>query len=145
MVQIEPPVGEVSHGSLSTSPREIGKVDVGDRQRLDVLTRLGGDAVACKGKVARRQNARLRILNIHVVDAGQIADVARQHHEALVLDRASLRAVADAHVSLSVVGTKRDKDDASSLVYQSPCQFRELAVITNQHADRTNVGLYDVD
>src|SRR3546814_14179929 len=40
-------------------------------QSLDILACLRRDAVARKGKVAGRQDARLGILNVHILDAGQ--------------------------------------------------------------------------
>src|SRR3546814_1705243 len=74
-VKIEAAVGEVAHGPFGSGPGEVGKVHVGDGQSLDILACLRRDAVARKGKVAGRQDARLGILNVHILDAGQIADI----------------------------------------------------------------------
>src|SRR3546814_8548173 len=94
-------------------------------QSLDILACLRRDAVARKGKVAGRQDARLGILNVHILDAGQIADIARHHDEALVLHRAGLGAIAHAHIALALVGAAGNEDDARALVSTPPCRRSE--------------------
>ena len=127
LVEIEAAVGEVAHRAFGARPGEIGEVDVADRQRLDILARLGGDAVAREGEVARRQDAALRILDVHILDLGQIADIARHHDEALVLDRARLAAIAHAQIALPAVGAERHEQDARALVDQPAGEFGEFA------------------
>src|SRR5690606_32377788 len=107
----------------------------------DVLGRFRGDAVAGEGEVTGRQDAALGVLNVHVGDVGQVADVAAHHHEALVLDRARRAAVADAHVALAAVGAERHEDDPRAFVDQAAGQLGEFAVVADQHADRAAVGL----
>src|SRR3546814_3507277 len=46
------------------------------------------------GQVAGRQYRALGILNVHIVDVRQVADIARHHDVALILDRPRLRAIA---------------------------------------------------
>ena len=75
-VEIEPPVGQVAHSALRSCPLQVGEIDVADSQRLDILGRLGRDTIAREREIARRQNAALGVLNVHVPDIGEIADVA---------------------------------------------------------------------
>src|SRR3546814_2729821 len=83
---------------------------VTDRQRFDIITRLCGDAVAGEREAARSENAALRILDVHVLDLRQVADIAGHCDEALILDRAgqigvgSGRETVCQYVEVSVVG-----------------------------------------
>src|SRR3546814_18958599 len=72
-VKIEAAVGEVAHGPFGSGAGEVGKVHVGDGQSLDILACLRRDAVARIGKVAGRQDARMGISNVNIVDAGEAA------------------------------------------------------------------------
>ena len=62
-VEVEAAVGEVADRALRAGPGQVAQIDVADRQRLDILGRLGSDAVAREGEVARRQDAALRVLS----------------------------------------------------------------------------------
>src|SRR3546814_20838016 len=56
------------------------------------------------------------LLDVEVVDPGQVAHVAGQHHVALVLDRPRLRAVAHAQVAFAHVGAERhEQEDRKSV------------------------------
>src|SRR5690606_15878525 len=138
-VKVEAAVGEVAHGALGPRPGQVGQVDVADRQGFDVLARFGRDPVACEGEITRRQDATLRVLDVHVGDARQVAHIAREHDEALVLDRPRLPAIAYAQVALAAVGAEGDEDDPRAFVRQAPRELGEFAVVTDEHADGADV------
>src|SRR3712207_9522728 len=63
-----------------------------------------------------RQDAALRILDVHILDVRQVADIAGEDDETLILDRPRLAAIADAQIALPVVGAEGDEEDARALV-----------------------------
>ncbi len=144
-IKVEAAIGQVAHRPLGPRPGQVGQVDVGDGQRFDILARLCRDPVAGEGKVARGQDARLGVLDVHILDAGQVADIAAHHHETLVLDRARLGAIAHAHIALAAVGAEGDEDDPRAFIHQPPREFGKFAVVTDQHADGSAIGLDHID
>ncbi len=80
--------------AFRAGPGQVGKIDVGNGQRFDILAGLGSDAVTGEREIAGRKDAGLGVLHVHVLDVRQIACVAREHDIALVFDRTRLAAIA---------------------------------------------------
>ena len=133
-------VVEVLHRAVVAGHGQVVEAQVGEGHLLDVRRGVGGDAVARERKITGRQDAALRVLDVEVVDARQVAHVARQHDVALVLDRARLRAVAHAQIALAGVGAERHEQDHRALVDEVPAEFGELAVVADHDPDRPAVG-----
>ena len=89
-VKVEATIRQIAHGTFGPGPLEVGQVDIADRQRFHVFGRLGSYAITGERKIARCQNAALRILDIHIANIGQISDIAGQHDETLIFDSPSL-------------------------------------------------------
>src|SRR5210317_2088515 len=70
-VEVVPAVLEVLDRAVVARGIERLEAQVGEGDRLDVGRGVGGDAVAREREVARGQDAALRVLNVHVGDAGQ--------------------------------------------------------------------------
>ena len=119
-VEIEAAVGEVLHRALCACPAEIGEIDVADRQSLDIFGGLGRDPVPREGEVARSEDTGLGVLNVHVGDVRQVADIAAHHDEALVLDRAG----ADQDLPMVLAGLQREGGGQESL----PLTERDLPI-----------------
>jgi hypothetical protein len=141
LVQVGPPVLPVQDVARLPVTAEQLEVDVLDDDRLDVRRALGRHRVAAERDVRRREDARLRVLHVHVVDVGQVAHVARERDEHVVLDAARLRAVPHAQVPVPLVGAEGHEEDLGPLLGRQPAQLRELDVVADLDRHLALVGL----
>ncbi len=84
-------------------------------------------------------------MDVHIGDIGQVADIAAEDNEALVLDRPRLRTVTHAQIALAAVGAERGEDDPRAFVDEAAGKLRKFAVVTDEHADRAAIGRDRVD
>ena len=75
-------------------------------------------------------------------DVWQVADVASQRDVELILNRSSVRAVADSQVALARVGAERHEQNLGAQIGQVTGRLRKLHVIANQYP---NPGFGRVD
>ena len=129
----------MAHAAVGVQLAEQIQVDIRDEDHLRIGRRLGAFAVGREGKVARREDSRLGILDIHVVHAGQVADAAGDRHEALVLDGPCLCADPHARITVLRIGEEGHEEDLHALIGHDARQFGELHVVADQHADARTV------
>ena len=88
------PVAQVSYRAVvSGNAQGIGP-EVGDCHGFHIGSSVGRYTIAGKRKIARCEYTALRILDIHVGDIGQVADITRHHDIDLVFHRAGLATVS---------------------------------------------------
>ena len=91
-VEVVAAVSEILHASIGVEVVEPVEVYVADKNHLGVWRSLCTCAVGGEFKVARREHARLCILDIHIVDSRKVAHAAGNHYVALVFDGSRMRA-----------------------------------------------------
>ena len=87
------------------------QIDVDNQCHLGVGRGFGFDAVARKRKIRGRKHRRLRILNIHIIDLGQIADTTRDGDKTLVFDGSRLGTMFDSGVGVLRIGQEGYEQD----------------------------------
>ena len=144
-VQIMATVLEVQHRARLPCLAQRTQAEVGEGHHFHIRRGVGSDTIAREREVAGREYAALCVMDIDVLDVGQIAATAGHDDVDLVFDRTCLRAEAHPAVALPFVGQEGHEQDIDTLVYQVARQLRELRVIADQYTDRTAVGIDQVE
>ena len=134
LVQVAAAVLQIAHATVSMQLVQQVEIDVGDKNHLRIGRSLGALAVRREGKVARREDTRLGILDVHVVYTRQVADATRNDHEAFVLDGAGMGADLDTAISVLRIGHEGDEQNLHALVGHDARQLGELHVVADQDA-----------
>ena len=121
--------------------RKQVEVDVRHQNHFRVRRSFGSCSVSWEREVARGEHARLSILDVHIVDTGQVADASGDGNEALVLDGAGMGADADAGIGVLRVGEERNEKYLHTVVGHQAGQFREFHIVADEHADFCAVGV----
>ncbi len=122
---------------------QLEQIHIHDQHDFGVGGGFGLDCVGRKLEVGRREHRRLRVVDVHVLDAGQVAHAARNGYVTLVFDGPRHRAVADAHVAVLCVGQEGNKKDFHALPGQKSAQFGEFDIVANDDTDFAAVGVED--
>ena len=121
------------------------QVHVRDEDHLRVRCRLGTLPIGREGEIARRENTRLGILDVHVMHTWQITHAASDGYEALILDRSGLGADTDTRIAILRIGQERHEKNLHSLIGHDARQLRKLHVVTDQDTDLGAIGLESLD
>ena len=73
-IEIEAPVSEIARRAGLPRHAQIRQSEVRKRNRLGVGRRIGRHTITCKREITRRQDATLRIMDVHILHVGQIPD-----------------------------------------------------------------------
>ena len=117
------------------------QVTVGNENLLCAGCCHGTLAVGGESEVAGCEHSRLRILNVHVVNARQVTHTSRDGHITLVLHSSCLSTHLHAGISVLRVGVERHKQDLHAVLSHDARQLGELYVITNKDAYLSTVGV----
>ena len=94
-IDVDSPVVPVPSSPTGLVLGQKPQIQVVEDHRLDVRAALRGDCVSAEGEVRRREDARLGIVDVGVVDERQVADTTRDSGVDVVLDAPGLCAVPD--------------------------------------------------
>ena len=139
-VKLVAPVGAISDASTVSGLIERVHSQIGQRDRLHIRFGVGRDAVSCEVEVAGREDTTLSILNVHVMNSREVADVTSQHYIALVFDGSCLSRVSNSEVTLTFGRTERHEENVGALIGEVAGQFRKFAVVANENTDGAAVG-----
>lgn len=145
MVEVGAAVAEVLDAAVVVEFDEVDEIDVGDEGHFGVGGGLGLDGIDGKSEVAGGEDGGLSVLDVHVVDAGEVANASRDHDVAFVFDGAGAGAVSDAVVAVLGVGLKGDKEDLHSFLSHEAREFGEFDVVADENADFSGIGGEDGD
>ena len=140
-VQVAAAVVPVLHAAGFAVAAELLEVQVVDDHRFDVRIAFGGDGIAGELDVGRREDPRLGVVDVGVLDERQVARAAGDRHVQMVLDAAGLGAMPDAQVAVSRVGVERHEDDLRPLLRGDAGQLGELDVVADLNRDPAAVGI----
>src|SRR5690606_10675161 len=95
--------------------------------------------------VGRREDARLRVVRVRVLDQREVTYATCIDDVHLILDRPRLAAEAYPEVRVPVVGVRRNEEDLGPLRDGHPRELRELDVVADEDGDLAEVGVEDLD
>lgn len=76
LIKIMAAILEILHCAVVARTGKVFQAQISPQHHLGIRRRVGGNTIASKREIARRQNATLRILDIEIVDSWEVADVA---------------------------------------------------------------------
>lgn len=117
-VEVLTAVAEVADGSVSMEFRELIEVDIGNENHLSVRCCLCAPSVIRELEVTRGEHSRLRILDVHILNARQIAYTAGNSHVALILDGPGLR--TDTHPVVGILRVGHEAERKESACHRRP-------------------------
>ena len=132
LVKIAAAIFQIAHAAIGVQLVQQIQIDIRNQYHLRVGRGLGALAVRGEGEVARREDTRLGILNVHVVYTRQVADTTRNDHKTFVLDGAGMGTDLDTAIGVLRIGHEGDKQNLHALVGHDTRQLGELHVVADQ-------------
>ena len=85
------------------------KIHLVDNYRLDVGCAFSLNGISSELQVRRCEDARLSVLDVHIMDGGKIANGAGNSNVYVVFYAPSLRAVPHTQIPVPLVGAKKGR------------------------------------
>ena len=109
----------VRRPSVSVATEQLD-IDVMHHDGLDVRMTLRPDAITAETEVHRREDTRLRVVDIRVVHKGEITEATGGNDVDVIFDAARLSTIADAEIAMTLIGIERTKNDLSAVFGRDP-------------------------
>ncbi len=107
------------------------KIHVVNDNRFNIRIGLRPDAIASERHVAGRKDRGLGVVNVGVLDEGQIACATGDRNINVVLDTASRRTGSHSQISAASIRIEGHEYDVRALSCRDASEFGKLAVVTN--------------